>query len=202
MAIAASSLHSSCIRFHMQILVWGDLSGCRCCGRFGCREGVEGRIRVSTSVAAFLGQAVGNLGVVSAVANRLKSELSSSRNRENAGQVEETGNSLATRSQKIEAIRMRQRRSVSDNGHGVSRQHSLHASTKCRPQSATPLRAPFSSSITKTRYGTSPHWPQWSYACMGMRSSPIQGLTHPRMLSPDSGVQLPPLSVIAFTEQC
>jgi hypothetical protein len=85
----------------------------------GCREGVEGRICVSTNVAAFLGQAAGNLGVVSALANRLKSELSSSRTRENAGQVEETGNSLATRNQTVDAIRIKSRRSFPATGHRV-----------------------------------------------------------------------------------
>lgn len=66
---------------------------------------------------------------------------------------------VAAFSQKVGAFLIKLRRSVSDNGQGFSRQHSLHASTKCRPQSATPLRSACSASSTTTRYGTSLHWP-------------------------------------------
>lgn len=95
------------------------------------------------------------------------------------------------------ATRIRSRRSFSSSKHGIVWEHCLHASTKCRPQSATPLGLPCSDSITKTRYGTSPHCPQSSYDCTGMGSLPIHGLTHPRILSPLFGFQSPPSSVIA-----
>jgi hypothetical protein len=163
---------------------------------FGCPDGVRVASGVSQVFTAFVTSLAGSLGVVSAP-NRHKPETVPSGLK---GQVEETVAITSLRSHQVVAIRIKSRRSFPATGQGILPWLCLHASTKCRPQSATPRGLPYFDSITTTRYGTSLHWPQWSYACTRMWSSPIQGLTHPRMLSPGSGVQLPPFSVITFME--
>ena len=101
---------------------------------FGCPDGVRVASGVSQVFTAFVTSLAGSLGVVSAP-NRHKPETVPSGLK---GQVEETVAITSLRSHQVVAIRIKSRRSFPATGQGILPWHCLHASTKCRPQSATP----------------------------------------------------------------